>query len=217
MDRQVYKSAIHNTVYNAKLWMLAAFGMAISNVLLTFFVITADTTEKTIVIPPNANKEFSVRGDYLDPAYLEMMARYHSGLLLNYQRDNIKSQHDTFLLSVSPAIYPKLSTTLKVKENRVFRNNVSSTFHPLGIHVADGEVVISGLKIGFIGSKEVSRLVRKYKFEYSYFGGVLQVVSYKEVEKSPEGGYSEVNEEELIDLNTDDLTEGGSSNENNVK
>jgi conjugal transfer pilus assembly protein TraE len=216
MEKNIYKSALYNSVYNAKLWMMATFGVIVSNVFLAFLVLTADTTEKTIVIPPNANKEFTVRGDFLDPSYLEMMARYHAGLLLNYQRDNINSQHNAFLLSVSPAIYPELSTTLRVKENKVVRNDVSSTFHPLGIHVRDGDVVISGLKIGYIGSKEISRLIRSYEFVYSYAGGALQVVSYKEVEKAPEGGYSSVNSDELIDLNKDDLTEGGSNGESNA-
>lgn len=199
MDSQKYKSALLNAIFNKYLWMLISLFLVVSNTLLSYFVITANTSEKTIVVPPSLDKAFWVEGNKVSPDYLEQMAKYFSQLLLTYHKENIAAQHDMVLRYTDSSVYGALRANLATDAERVVRNDMSSVFYQKGAHIKKNTVYIDGVLLGMMGKKVVSRVNKTYKIEFEYRNGSLNVISFSEVLKSlRDDGYIDVVEEEDI-------------------
>ena len=200
MDKQKYSSTVINANYKASLWMGVAGVLLLSNLMLAGFVVTADTSEKTIVVPPQVDTPFSVQGNEVSPAYSEQMARYFSQLLLTYHKQNAQSQFDTVLHYTDPSVYSAMKTRFAVDYDRISRNDISSVFYLMGIHIKKDVAVITGELNGFIGSHLVSKRQKTYELRFKY-NGKLTITGFNELEKDSVGSYQVVkpNEEVMIE------------------
>jgi len=222
VDKQKYSSTVINANYKASLWMGVAGVLLLSNLMLAGFVVTADTSEKTIVVPPQVDTPFSVQGNEVSPAYIEQMARYFSQLLLTYHKQNAQAQFDTVLHYTDPSVYSAMKTRFAVDYDRISRNDISSVFYLMGIHIKKDVAVITGELNGFIGSHLVSKRQKTYKGRFKY-NGKLTITGFNELEKDSVGSYQVVKPNEEVMIENQEATtdavmpgsfEGGVPNEN---
>ena len=183
MDRKKYISSLFQAKMNSRFLSILCLIIVFSNLILSLFVIFADTSEKTILIPFGMDRKFSIKGDEVDPVYIEEMANKVSQLLLTYQKENITYRFKQVLRLVDPSIYSEMSSRFKIEEKRIFQNDISSVFFPRSIHIEKTTAFISGEQTAYIGSQLVSRLPKTYRFDFKY-QGELMFSGFKEVVKS---------------------------------
>jgi len=176
-----YKSAWLSAHYRSSVWMMVAAVLLVSNLLLSIFVLHADTSEKTIIVPPSLNKPFWIRGTQLSPDYIEQMAAYFSQLLLTYHPQNARSQFESVLRYTDPHTYNAMKAKLYADAQRITRNEISSVFYPMGIHISNTLATINGELVGMIGQQVVSRKQKYYGIQFDYRNGSLFVESFNEL------------------------------------
>ena len=183
VNKEKYLSALTSANYKTAVWMLVAGILLVTNLLQTLFLFTADLTEKTIVVPPDLAKPFSIHKSEVSPAYVEQMPHYLSQLLLTYHDDNVAAQFDSVLRHVDPSAYAHLKAEFHAQADRVRRHLIGSVFYPMGIHVAKLTATINGELVSMIGQKIVSRKQKYYQFAYAYRNGSFYLVKFQELEK----------------------------------
>lgn len=201
MNKDKYLSALVSANYKTAVWMLTAGALLVTNLLQALFLFTADLTEKTIVVPPNLVKPFSIHRNQVSPAYVEQMTQYLSQLLLTYHDDNVTAQFDSVLRHVDPAAYAHLKAEFHAQAERVRRHLIGSVFYPMGIHVAKLKATINGELVSMIGQKIVSRKQKYYQFMYAYRNGAFYLVTFQELEKGPGEELTPIESEEDEEVN----------------
>lgn len=200
MNRQKYLSNLKDAVNSSSMTGLYLLLSMLSNVVLAFFVMTADTSEKTIITPATIDKKFSIHGNHLDADYIELMTRFFSQLLLTYHKGNVDNQFGVVLQYVSPASYPQVKIKFKNDIERIKRNEITSVFHPMGIHIKGNSAVITGELENHVGGKSVNKKQKSYQFNFDY-KGIISLIGYHEVLKDSVNGYRPIVDETEIMIN----------------
>ena len=73
MDSKKYASALKNAEYKSHVWLACGAVLLIANLMLAMAVISADSNEKTIIVPAGFNTPFTVEGNKVSPEYIEQM------------------------------------------------------------------------------------------------------------------------------------------------
>ena len=181
MNKDKYLSSLVAANYKTAVWMITSGALLTICLLLSIFIFSADLTEKTIILPPDITKPFSIHNNVVSPTYIEQMTRYFAQLLLTYHDDNVDNQFDTILRHVEPGTYAGLKAALHAKASRVHRHQIGSVFHPMGIHVAKQTATINGELVSMIGKKIISRTPTWYEFTYNYRNGSFYLVKFQEL------------------------------------
>lgn len=164
-------------------WRMMAFGLLAVNATLSITIAGTDTTEKTIVVPPTLEKPFWVKGSEMSPEYLEEMARYLAGLVLNVTPNSVDTSHEIFLRYVAPANFGDVRTRLAVEADRLKRDNASAAFYPVGYQTKakNRQTVITGDVTTMVGKQVISTVRRSWRFTYTLASGRLEVAEFVEV------------------------------------
>lgn len=180
MKKNNYQGQLANASSKRDVWRMFAFAMVISNILLSWFVFTADIREKTILYPTGTTKSFWVHGDKVDPVYLEEMGEMFSTWLKNFHKDNVAAQFRKVLEHTDSRVHSDLQAWLSSEEERVIRNEISSSFYPLRMRVNGYTVDVTGRLIGYVGGVEVSQNIRVLRLSFAYTGGKLVVRGFQD-------------------------------------
>lgn len=200
MNKNKHVSSLVNYRYSVRIWQIVAGVVMASNIILSYFVLTANTTEKTIIVPPQLDAPFTVYGDEVSSSYIEQMSVYFVQLLLTYNKKNARTQFDMVLHYVNPSAYGEMNTKFSIDIDRITRNDISSAFYPLGIHIKKNVAYVSGELRGYVGSKLVSKREKTFELSFTY-EGKLTITGFKEVRQNRSNGnaYEEVtNDAEMI-------------------
>jgi conjugal transfer pilus assembly protein TraE len=180
MKESRYRSMLTQFQWRRNLWMGVALAMVVSNLALSAWVLTTDTTEKTIVVPPSFEKKFWVQGDAVSPEYIEQMAVWFANLALTYNPDNIDYQAKLFLRYAEPASYGALSAQFAADSEKVRRNRVSSVFYPREVKTTGNQVVLDGDLITWVGSKMTETRRGVFELQFVYRDSRLFVLKFQD-------------------------------------
>ena len=86
--------------------------------------------------------------------------------------------------------------------DRISRNDISSVFYLMGIHIKKNAAVLVGEQLGMVGSQVVSKNKKSYKIDFDYDGGKLTIVGFNEVIKNSSGSYDVIKQEEKMMIDT---------------
>lgn len=183
MKRERYESEKTDAKASRNQWQRMAFGLLVANIVLSIFVITTDTTEKTLVVPPTIERPFWVKGGEVSPEYLEEMARYLSSLVLTVTPKSVGGNVDIFMRYVAPGSYGATKAAMDVGAERLKHNSASTTFYPVEYQTKSKQLqtVISGDFVTMVGKQVVSQARRSWRFTYTFEGGRLWVQEFVEV------------------------------------
>ena len=80
------------------------------SLLLGFSVFCLVGKERVVIVPPIVNRDFWVATDTVSDSYLEQMAEFFAGLLLNVTPNSFATRSEHLLQHVAPNAYPTLKT-----------------------------------------------------------------------------------------------------------
>ncbi|MBF0208379.1 MAG: type IV conjugative transfer system protein TraE [Oligoflexia bacterium] len=181
MDKKIYSSLIENATLNVRTWQRVTACVLISNLILVIYLVSADRSEKTIVVPPGLKEEFWIKGNEVSPLYIEQMAKYFFQLLLTYNKKNVQGQYNDFLHYMRPEKYGAMKAVLMSDVDRITRNELGSAFYPMKSTVSKMRAEVEGEQVGIVGDKVVSRKIKKYFMLFNYQNGNLTIEAYSEV------------------------------------
>jgi len=138
--------------------------------------------EKTVVLPPEVNKSFWVTSNSVSKDYLEQMAYWYAGLVLNASPYTGEYQKQMFLRYATPTDTGRLSKEMDNRIDYLKQNNASTQFAALTISADENamKVSISGDLSTFIGDKRVSNKIIFYAISFKYLNSRLYVSEFKE-------------------------------------
>ncbi|MDH5181622.1 MAG: type IV conjugative transfer system protein TraE [Gammaproteobacteria bacterium] len=182
MNLQRFRSRLMAAQFNGKLWFVMAVTMAMSNLLLTSHVITNDSREKTILVPPKLEQPFWIHGNEASPEYLIQVGEWFAGLLLSYTPKNLDYRIQTFLRYASPGAYSVLQTQLFDEAKRIKQHEMSAMFFPTDARVRGEYVAIFGQQVIRVGKEIVSEKTIAYRLKFQFQSGFVHVTEFKEVQ-----------------------------------
>ena len=155
--------------------------VACSALLLTNFtqaLIVLCKSDHIIVMPPEIKQAFWVERHRVAPAYLEEMALFLSGLILNVSPASSAYQRDVVLRYATPASYGTLRRQLIADETRLAKHNVSTSFRPVEVKVDGFSVQLTGDLMTYVGDKRVAQVRETYTLVLSFKHGQVQLQSF---------------------------------------
>lgn len=205
MKKEKYNSLLVSANYRSIVWMTLAGVMLLSNVMLAYFVVNANTTEKTIITPPQVTKAFSVQGDNLEAPYIEQMSDYFLQKIMTYQKQTIESNLELVLSYMHPSIHGQMRTNFDLEIDKVKRLNIASVFYRTGVHVKQHSAYVTGNLVAFIGSERLPAKLKTYEMKFNYSGGNLTIVGFKEVTQDSVGNYVAVENPDSILVDAEEV------------
>ncbi|QLQ32058.1 MAG: hypothetical protein HZT40_11210 [Candidatus Thiothrix singaporensis] len=166
MKRSTYLSQLADAGYQKGALKLLAGGLLLSNLLLGAILLQASgKAEKTVVVPPDFQRSFWVSGEEVSPDYLEQMAVYYSGLILNYNPANLEYQTRQFLKFADPVAYGELSGKFADDVGKATRNQLSSAWFPQQVDIHGMTLELTGVQTLFVGKNITEQKQRRYRLE----------------------------------------------------
>jgi len=183
MKLKRFRSSLTTAQWGSRMWSGIAIVMVISNVLLVAHIITNDTREKTVFVPPDMEQPFSIQGNKASPEYLMQVGEWFSSLALSYTPKNVDYRINVFLRYAAPENFSVLQTHLQDEAIRIKRNEMSSLFFPVDAKVRGSFVAITGQQVLRVGKEIVSEKRIAYRMEFRLDGGFLHIIEFKEVNR----------------------------------
>lgn len=159
---------------------VAASGLSF---LLGFSVFCLVGKERVVIVPPIVNRDFWVATDTVSDSYLEQMAEFFAGLLLNVTPNSFATRGEHLLQHVAPNAYPTLKTQLVEQKIELERRAMSTTFHPSSFKVDRKKLLVElkgELKI-LVGKAPVESQIKTYRIQFSQHHGRLYIQQFSEV------------------------------------
>jgi len=139
--------------------------------------------ERVVVVPPVLQTAISIDGNRPSPAYLEQMGIFLCKTLLEKNPVSCVWQKDMVLKHTSPAFFTTLRSRL-IEEEKVLRDQKSSyTFNLRGVEVVAKEnaVILEGDRTFYLGGKQISNKVEKYRMSFVFHAGRILIDSLEEI------------------------------------
>lgn len=183
MHKATYESKLLTVTSSRMLYAVLAAGMLLANLMLATLLISMDSREKTIIVPAGFSKAFYIKGDTVDPVYIEQMTRYLAQLRWTYTESTAQSNFREILAFVHPSQYAELDARFAHEAEQITRNQLSSAFSPdaFRVYAQEGRAVIRGTHIGYMGTQIVTRGQRFLEIRYQYGGDRFNVMGMKEL------------------------------------
>lgn len=174
----------YNRILTERNRLLIAFGVASGlSLLLGGSVFCLVGKERVVVVPPIVNRDFWVATDTVSDSYLEQMAEFFGGLLLNVTPNSFATRSEHLLQHVAPNAYPKLKTQLVEQQLEIERRALSTTFHPSSFKVDRNKLLVElkgELKI-FVGHASTESQRKTYHIQFIQHHGRLYIQQFSEV------------------------------------
>ena len=183
MKLKRFRSNLSTAQWGNRMWSGIALVMVISNLMLVSQVMLSDSREKTIVVPPNLERPFSVQGDEASPEYLAQLGEWFASLALSYTPKNLDYRTNAFLRYAAPESYSVLQTQLQEEAERIKRNEMSAMFFPVDAKVRGNFVAIKGQQILRVGKEIVAEHSIAYRMQFRLQDGFLHIIEFREVNR----------------------------------
>ncbi len=147
-----------------------------------FLLLKTMGLEKTVIVPPEINKSFWVTGNTVSKDYLEQMAYWYAGLVLNVTPTTSEYQRQQFLRYATPADNGRLAAEMTARMEFLAKNTASTQFSAESISVDESlmKVSMAGNLSTFVGDKRISTKRVMYVVGFKYLNGRLYVSEFKE-------------------------------------
>jgi conjugal transfer pilus assembly protein TraE len=139
-------------------------------------------SERTILVPPEVHKSFWVSDQKVSAEYLEEMAYWYAGLVLNVTPHLADYQKNLFLKYAAPSDYGRLQAEYGAWTDFIRKNNASTQFSPQSVMPDEAamKVALTGVLLTWVGDKKASEKQTTYVVGFSYLNGRLHVSEFKE-------------------------------------
>ncbi len=138
--------------------------------------------ERTVVVPPTIEKSFWVSGNSVSRSYLEQMAYWYAGLVLNVTQSTGNFQKELFLRYASPDKLGALSADMDQRLNYIAKNSTSTMFtiQTMSTDEKAMRVALAGQLDTFVQDKRLPSRQVIYVIAFKNLNGRLFVDEFKE-------------------------------------
>lgn len=178
MKKDKYASQLAQKTQSRNVWRTGFFICLLSNLLLAVFVLTADTTEKTIFEPTNFTKSFWVKGEQVDPNYIEQISLDFIENFLTYHPENAWSRFSEVLEFTDPSVYGEMKAFFENEYKKIKATQLSSVCHPLELHVKQLQADVTCRLVGYVGQNQASDDIKTMRLHYAFRGGRLSITGF---------------------------------------
>ena len=139
-------------------------------------------SERTILVPPEVHKTFWVSDQKVSAEYLEEMAYWYAGLVLNVTPHLADYQKNLFLKYAAPSDYGRLQAEYGARTEFIRKNNASTQFSPQSVMPDEAamKVALTGVLLTWVGDKKASEKQTTSVVGFRYLNGRLHVSEFKE-------------------------------------
>lgn len=181
MLKDKYRSKLNSSISRNKIYLVVMLLVLISNIFLSYKILTIEIDEKTIIHPFSAQKEYSIEDDEVDPYYLESFAKEFLQGRFIYNPKTVHKQFDNLTKHFHPVIYSQKKSELDIKADSINRKEESSVFFPMSTHVKGEKVYVTGELTGYIGKKHVRTRKKTFEISFRNSGGRVWLYDWQEV------------------------------------
>ncbi len=137
--------------------------------------------ERVVVVPPDVRQEYWLEKNRVSPSYLEDMALFFAGLLLDVSPDSAEFKRDIILKNTVSHAYGVLKARLLEEEQQLKKQRVITSFQPNSFKTNSNElkVEVTGDLLCFVGEKKISQSRDTYQFSFVYQNNRLLIESFK--------------------------------------
>jgi len=156
--------------------VVTLLGLNIIQAFTTFF-----KSERVVVMPPSVSREFWVEKGRVSPAYLEEMALFFAGFILEMSPESTAYKREIILRNTVSEGYGALKTKLLDDERRLKKERVVTSFQPNAVKVSPNTmaVEVTGDLLRFVGEKRISQSRDTYAFTFIYRNARLLIKSFQ--------------------------------------
>jgi conjugal transfer pilus assembly protein TraE len=119
------------------------------NLLQAVGFLSMDKTTRTVIVPAEIKKPFSVGGEQLAQDYLEQMAEFYVSKYATVSPVSVDFQYSAIVKQVDPSVAGPLQAVFKAAADKVKAENVSRVFFP-----SEMRVNLPGNAVAFTGAME---------------------------------------------------------------
>lgn len=138
--------------------------------------------EKIVIVPPAINKSFWLSGTEVSKDYLEQMAYWYAGLVLNATPATGEYQKQMFLRYATPSDVGRLTTEAATRLEYLAKNSASTLFTVEALTTNEGlmKVALTGGLSTFVGEKRIENRRTNFVIGFAFINGRLYVKEFKE-------------------------------------
>lgn len=164
--------------------LLIAFSVAGGlNILLGLSLFYLVGKERIVVVPPIVSRDFWVSTDAVSDSYLEQMADFFAGLLLNVTPSSFATRFEHLLQHVEPGAYHTFKSQLVEQQLEIERRALSSSFYPSSFKIDKKRLLVElkgELKL-MVGNAPLQSQSKVYELHFVQRQGRLYIQHFKEV------------------------------------
>jgi len=144
--------------------------------------------QRVVIIPAsNLKNRVEVGMFEADEEYIKMMARYVSGLFLNFSPGNARSQYSELLGLYSPDAYNDAKAMLYDMADKIETTSVTSVFNLNGIAYVKNpkrglDIEVKGVRVLYSKDQKIEEKNRKYVINGEVLNARFYVIDIKEVQ-----------------------------------
>lgn len=179
MKIQLLNNRLSDLRQKRNAYLLFASLLLLSNLLLAVLAFFRD--ERVVIAPPQVSQTYWVESSRVSASYLEEMGLFYGFLLLDTSPANASYKRDMILKETVPHAYGALKAKLVEEENRIKKENVSTSFQANEVKVNPNtlSVELTGDLVSYVGDKRVSQSRDTYEFKFLYQYGSLLIESFQ--------------------------------------
>lgn len=181
MLKQKYSSAMAQMNFKSRLWIFFLVLSALTNVMLAWKIVSIDTRERIVIHPITMMQDYVIDGDDVDPNYIGKLSEEFLRARFLYTPKTVTTQFGNLVKNFHPAIYGEKKAELSTEASRIIRNDETSVFFPMSIHVKQKTAYVEAEITGYIGKKQVNNEVRTFQVDFKDSGERLWIADWKEV------------------------------------
>lgn len=138
-------------------------------------------SERIVVVPPDIKQEVWFEKRQVSASYLEEMALFFAGLILESSPESAAYKRDIILRNTVSEGYGPLKTKLLEDEARLKKEHLTTSFQASSVKVDPEKlfVELTGDLLHFVGEKRVTQTRDTYQFEFVYRHGRLLIKTFK--------------------------------------
>jgi len=172
MDLTRFLNKNDKAIFENKIFKTIAISLALSNILLAYFLVSKVEEQRVVVMPPFLTlKEFWVSGNNVSDTYLEMVADGVAYNVLNLSPE--RKPNTEFLFSLTPPeFYNQVKGAIEEQIKFIQNNGVNQVFYTTGYNLSEkGHIRVTGILKQYIGEKKMDSSVKNLEIYYFVKGG----------------------------------------------
>ncbi len=182
MDANRYADDLDELKRSLKRTQFIALFISLALILALWNALNMFGRDRTVVTPPNLEKSFWITSSTASASYIEQMALWSAGLILDVTADNVEFKSRLLLEYAHPQAHGTLKERQALEARRLKRDNAATYFVMQTIRSVPEQLaaVITGRLNTLINGTPVTQVEKHYLVRFAIDGGRAHLIEFSE-------------------------------------